>query len=313
MSALTLIQSTRPSVVCKTYRRSADGEIHKAAVAHVTEGTGRTVSVGDAEAMAALLREVTESRNLVLCNGTFDGAGAVDFRLVAESTLAKVTGTSVGQAPGGVQTVEGQRVAARLKRGVAPSAWLLLDCDNPLGIPDDWRAMGIEDRVKLLEPVLQGISACERIELRSSSARVHRPGEAPGPASHAWVRVSHPDLIETMRAATRVAMVNNKLSFPSPRYSRTEPGKVIGYEPRTVVDLATWDRGRLVFCARPEVAADTGLVVTDAAVEVVNAGAGAFNNGHFTIPVASDLAAYREATGRKLRIRHGATGITTDE
>ena len=79
----------------------------------------------------------------------------------------------------------------------------------------------------MLEPVLPGVSTCERIEYLSSSARVVKTGGAEGPrlATHALVRVSHPEKIETLHACLMIATVNAGLAFESPRHSKSEPGK----------------------------------------------------------------------------------------
>ena len=50
-----------------------------------------------------------------------------------------------------------------------------------------------------------------------------------------------------------IATVNAGLSFPSPRCSRAEPDKIIGYERRPPIDLSVLIPGRVVFNARPDV------------------------------------------------------------
>ena len=128
--------------------------------------------------------------------------------------------------------------------------WVLLDADNPEGMPATWTALSLEQRLKMLEPILPGVSTCERIEYLSSSARVVKQGSNGGPplATHAMVRVSHPEEIDTLREYLKVATVTEGLSFKSPRYSKSEPGKVIGHEQRTLIDLAVMIAG--AWCSR---------------------------------------------------------------
>ena len=190
---------------------------------------------------------------------------------------------------------------------------MLLDADNPPGMPAVWAEMGLPERLALLEPLVPGISTCERIELRGSSARVTNGSEA-GQRTHAWIRVSHPDLVETMRARVGVEMVNADLSFNSPRYSRSEPGKVIGYEQRTVIDLSVWTTGRIVFNAMPELGAGMeDYAVIDADIVIVNEGAGELNLSNEAMPSASSLLAYRCRTGVVLSVKTegGRPGIVS--
>lgn len=297
---ITIIRSIRPMMVCKRYTSGLNG-IEKHAVASVTEGEAVTRDASGAAAMMALLREVTEAPDLVVCPGAFQGAGGLSFRLVDEATLAKKLRGKVGEVDGGVHVHNGERIAARLKRGISDGPWVLVDCDNPPGMPEAWQVLGIAERLQMLDAIIPGISSCERIELRGSSARVVKDGAQPGAATHAWIRVSDPARIALMKAHTAIAMVNAGLSFASPRYSRTEPGKVVGHQQRTVIDLAVWDTGRLVFCARPDVQVP-GYSVADAGITLVNAGAGALDISGICLPAAPELAVYRERTGHRVEI-----------
>ncbi|GGJ10838.1 hypothetical protein [Neoroseomonas lacus] len=298
---LTVIRSCDPSFVGKTYRLDNAGQIAKTVAAHVTTGIGYPCAVPDEQTMAALLAVVTEANALAVCTGAFHGADGRPFKVVTERDLAAMLGMAVGQqAPGGVQTADGTRVAARLKRGIEPTCWLLLDADDPEGMPDEWRGLDISARLALMERLVPGISTCERIELRGSSSRVVQVGGQPGHRTHAWIRVSDPGLVETLRGAVQVRMVTEGLFFNSPRRSR-ETGEIIGHAPRTLIDLAPWLHGRLVFCARPDVRIE-GYMVADAGIVIVNAGAGPLDisgvslaaaqflteRGYGRVPAASD-------------------------
>jgi hypothetical protein len=308
VSAITIIRSRKPAVLCKRFE-AIGGVLRKTAVAHVTEGTCHTLPVESATDMIQALNEVTASRDLCIVPGVWLGASDEPFDLVTEAKLGEMLGNEV---KGGVQVIDGRRVAARVKRGIEPSAWLLIDADDPPGIPDDWKAMSLAERLAFLEPLIPGISRCERIELRSSSARVVNGDGTPKPASHAWLRVSDPGRIETLRARVQIEMVNRGLSFPSPRYSRAEPGKVIGHEHRTVVDLSVWITGRIVFNAMPQLGVGMeAYTVTDPGITVVNAGAGALDIDWAVRPDAEALERYREATGVQVLISERGANIST--
>jgi hypothetical protein len=300
---VTVIRSIRPAMVCKRYTMGANG-LEKRAVASVTEGEAVVRSVPDAATMMALLREVTEAPDLVICPGGFRGAEDQPFRIVPEKQLAAMMGGKIGEVSGGVHTIDGRRVAARLKRGISAGPWLLLDADNPPGMPEAWHHRTIGERLAMIEAIIPGISTCERIELRGSSARVVAEGVVPGAATHAWIRVSDPARIGVLKAYATIASVTAGLSFASPRYSRIVPGKVVGHQHRTVVDLAVWDTGRLVFCARPDVQAPN-YSAAPAGIGLVNPGGGALDISAITLPSKPDLERYATQTGHRVEIEDG--------
>ncbi|MEO3475772.1 hypothetical protein AAFN86_28230 [Roseomonas sp. CAU 1739] len=302
-SPVTIIRSIQPAMVCKRYTMGAAG-IEKRAVAHVTEGEATTRDVPDAAAMMALLREVTEAPDLVICPGVFRDAGDQPFRVVPEKQFATMLNGKVGEVPGGVHDIHGSRVAARLKRGISPGAWLLLDADNPPGMPEAWQRQPFGERLGMLDKIIPGISTCERIELRGSSARVVQDGASGGAATHAWIRVSDPARIAVLKAYATIASVTAGLSFASPRHSRIEPGKVVGHQQRTVVDLSVWDTGRLVFCACPDVQVP-GYSATPAGIELVNPGGGALDLSGIVLPGKPDLDEYAARTGHRVDIEEG--------
>jgi len=307
-AALTLILATTPNTVAKRYTAGEGGKLEKTAIANITAGNGETVAVPDAPTLAALLRRVTTSRDLVLCTGIMHNHQGQPFQVIAEGALARRLRQPEGEVEGGVHVIGSERVAARLKRGMDPSPWTLIEIDNPPGIPEEWAALGLRDRLEMMEAACPGISTCERIELRGSSARVHREGDEPGGPTHAWVRISDPAKLEVLRHAVGVSAALTNLSFPSPRYSRSEPGKVVGYARRTLIDLAPWDRGRLVFVAQPDVQA-LGFVAADADIRIVNEGAGVLDVSGVQLPDDDALHDYAEATGSKLEISSSKTGV----
>ena len=292
---ITVIKSVEPERVCKTYALTGD-TLNKTAVANITTGTGYTRKVETAQELIKILKAVTSEANFAIMPGEFNGDNAEPFKIISEGALANAANSAVGKVEGGIHTINGKRVAARLKRGITPSHWLLIDADDPEGIPDDWAEMNIQQRLELLEPIIPGLSKCERIELRGSSARVHKEGEEPGQATHAWIKVSDADKIEVMREYTRVTMVNQGLCFVTPKHSK-ETGKVVAGERRTVVDLAVWTAGRLVFCAKPDVAKAEGFICADANITIINEGAGALDLSGMALPDKTALSQMGQKTG----------------
>ena len=311
MSKITIIQSVRPEKVCKTYSME-NGVIKKTAIANIFDGKGATVKAETADDMVRILKRVTERTDLALCAGIWHNSElGKPFGIYTEKKLAELLGSELGKVQGGVVEHNGELISARLKRGIDYSEWMLLDADNPEGIPDEWAAMTIAERLTLWEPFVPGISACERIELRGSSARVYKveDGEPNTNATHAWIRVSDPDKISTLKAHIDTQMVLHGASFRFPIKSKLT-GEVIGGQDRSVFDLAVLDTGRLVFCAKPEVLID-GYAVADAGITIHNPAGGALDISWAEVPTQRDLELLRTKTGLSKRVSVESGNVST--
>lgn len=300
MDKLIIARSTVPERVNKTYFMR-DGKLCKQANANVTQADAYVMPVDSAQSLARLLTKVAQNHDMVLINGAMIGAtDKVPFHLVTEAKLASMLGVSAAQVPCGVHEHNGELYAARLKRGMHPSSWLLIDADDPEGMPDDMRCMSLAQRLEALEKVIPNISKVERVELRASSARVHKVGEPAGGRTHAWLRINQPEKLDVLREYLKVHSELAGLAFPSPRHSR-KSGEVIGYDSRTLIDLAPICVGRLIFNAKPEVQAE-GYQVADADIQIMNEGQGILDISWLDIPTQSDLESYRQKTGLELEL-----------
>ena len=114
--------------------------------------------------------------NQVILLDSFIGASPgspAEISIVTEAELERRIGGKIARDfDTGFYTVKGKAVAARLKRMMRSSSWILIDGDSPPGMPAQWARLSLAERLKLLEPILPGISTCLRIEYRGSSARV---------------------------------------------------------------------------------------------------------------------------------------------
>ena len=299
MSNMTVIKSLKPESLGKCYSVDNDGTLSKSVVANVWKGKAKRLNTSNSIELAVLLRSVCEASDIAVMAGCFiDAEHGKTVNLVTERTLAELVKCDLKDTPGGVQAIDGNKYAARLKRGIEPGSWVLIDADEPKGMPDNWKVLNLQERLELLEPLVPGISKCTRVEYRSSSARVVKGGEQPGDASHAWMQISDPGKLKTLREHVKVQMQLQELSFPSPRYSE-ETGQVIGHEARTVIDLAVWVPGRLVFCSKPQVAIEN-YYVADADIKIVNPDGGLLNVSSIELPSDHDLKQLQNRTGRVL-------------
>ena len=312
MSYMTVIKTTKPDTLGKRYEFDDTGALTKNAVANVWEGKAKALDFNVPATFARDLAIICEKDDLALMSGRLLGAATKQvINLVTEQKLAEKLDCSLKDVPGGVHAIDDEKYAARLKRGVEPSSWILIDADSPEGIPPEWAELSLQGRLELLEPIVPGISTCLRIEYRSSSARVVKEGEEPGGASHAWIQISDARKLEVLREHVRVQMQLRGLSFRSPCYSK-ETGEVIRHEARTVIDLAVWVPGRLVFCSRPDVRAE-GYFVADADVKIVKLDGGTLNVSNIAIPSASNLSSLREKTGQDLSYSKQGSSLTSSD
>jgi hypothetical protein len=310
MDKITLIRSIVPEKVCKTYTQNGEA-LEKNVIANVSDGEGITLSVPDADAMVKVLERITERQDLVICPGVWHNAqDRAMFKIMTERRLADTLGVDLAHAPGGVVEHAGDRISARLKRGIDYSSWMLLDADNPPGMPAAWAALSIGERLAMWDEIVPSISACERIELRGSSARVHKVGEEPAAnATHAWIKVSDPAKIATLKAHIRVNMVLKNLSFTFDKVGKDD-GVVVGKEDRSLFDLAVMDTGRLVFCAKPEVVS-WGHVVASAGITIKNKGAGPLDISWVELPNQRALEDIRVKTGLTMRMSNEGGNVST--
>lgn len=299
-NAITIIKSLAPNRVCKQFSIDEAGNILKRSVASVTEGEATLYEVNESKNMVSLLEFVTSKKNLVLCNGYFHKSEQNQkFIVVPEKVLAKKAGSQIGKVDGGVHNINGELVAARVKRGIDPSAWVLLDFDEPAGFPEHWKGLDIQGRLELLEPLIAGISQVERIELFSSSARVVFSDKPSKIKSHAWIRVNEPAKIAILKAHLSVMSVTQGISFKYEKLSRLTQGKVTGIEHRTVIDLATLDTGRLIFNAEPDLDI-AGATLRGAEPVIINEGAGVLDISHLALPSNKELKKYKETANISL-------------
>ncbi len=274
MDKITIVRTISPTTVNKEYH--SDGT--KRAVANIMDGHGKTVEVKTAAAFVKVLEKVTEQQDYCIVPGVWkDVPEGKPFRIVSDHQFAQITGKSEVT---GVVKHDDYYITARKQVAIDNSSWVLLDADNPTGMPEDWKKLTIRQRCKAMEPLLPGISTCERIELRASSERVENYGT--GVKSHAWIRISDPFKLRTLQQYLRVETVAQGLSFNSPMYSRKgDQPDPIGHNHRTLFDLAVLDRGRLVFCARPT--SHIGKV-WGAEIEIVNEGGGVLDVSSIEVP-----------------------------
>ena len=311
----TLLKSLRPERVGKRFSIDVNGKLAKdRPVASIWRGRARTIAATAANFVKAL-RKTTESLDTVLVLDSFRGAtpgNPAVIEVVTDEELGRLTDGADALSPNqGYFETEDAFWSARLKDRMEPSRYVLFDADNAPGMPEAWRKLTLVERLEKMDRpgLLPGISKCRRIEYLGSSARVVKEGETVTPAAtHALIEVSNPELIDAWRAHVRVTTVLMGLSFKSPRYSRDEPGKIIGHSNLTLFDLMVWVGGRLVFNPKPDVSAAPGYRVLDANVQIVNPSGEGLDISWIKPPDVKARKAFCDKTGIKLKIDKTSSG-----
>ena len=298
-----------PPCAGKVYSLDGRGRLKKSAVASIAAGKATTIEATP-ENFVAALKQTTESTNQVIALDSFIGAAPgspAEIGIVTEAELERLIGGTIGEAADtGFFKVKGKVVAARLKRLMQSSGWILFDADNAPGMSEEWRKLTLAERLAMFNrpELLAGLSKCRRIQYLGSSARVVQTSDKSTPActTHALIEVSDPQLIPTLRAHVRVAAVLAGLSFKSPKHSRAEPGKIIAHSDLTLFDLVVWTGGRLVFNAAPDVTAAPGYRVLSANPRIINPQGGPLDISWIKFPDVKTRKAFREKTGVKYKV-----------
>jgi len=310
MSQLTLIKTIKPSEVCKTYSLT-DNKLQKVANAHISEGVAQTVSAQTTEELIELLEHVGSSNDLVLCNGIFKNDPGVPFQIITEKRMVEL----FGEIKHGVVEKDGQYYAARLQESMLSTDWVLLDADSPEGMPPEMASLNITQRLEAWDQILPGLKQCERVEVKSSSARVLVRGQDDSSTnhSHAWIRLTHPQRLDVMRSYIKIAMVLKDLSFKGVIHLKdgtTKQGMDL-----SVFDLATLSLGRLIFNAKPNITQieSAGYHLGKLGAHVVNAGSGAFDNSKIVLPDMFDMDRYATLSGHGVDMKRRANSVQIDD
>jgi putative DNA primase/helicase len=143
---------------------------------------------------------------------------------------------------------------------VRPSSWQYFDRDIDEHTPDKFASQSFDEWFSSLAEIVPGLADVSYCRTDSTSARVQHDGNPVGGGSgHLWFKVKDPADIERFRATILLASAKADMTWLKPRYSRKEPGTVVGHSLTTIVDPSVFVPGRLTFIGRPVVS--DGLIV----------------------------------------------------
>jgi P4 family phage/plasmid primase-like protien len=258
---ITVIRDTRKPLG-KVFSLSPDGSVQKTVSAKVGVVDAVMRHVPDHDAMADLLRELSNDPHAALINAGFNGVEIdEDFVLMPEAGIAKLVDSNDRKATAGVHTCvkyADNKVLGRFKENVYPSTWQLFDRDIDEHTPAKFglEQMDFEAWLTALSHIFPGADAASYVRADSSSARIVGPDGRRGSAGngHVWVQVEDTaDVNRVGRIAILSRAIELGLVWNKPRFSRKEPGVVIGQSLTTLVDPSVWTPGRIVFVGQPTV------------------------------------------------------------
>ena len=300
----------------KRFGIKSDGSIDKQSRVNVTRGIAVMYIVDTPEAMSALLEAVGKDSHAAIVNSSFDGIEpGEEFLIGSAREIEKLTGIPRGDRARqqGVHRIQigdkHYKMVGRFKENVRPSRWQLLDRDIDVHTPAPFAAMSLEQWVQSFFGLVPGVADLTYCHAPSTSSRVLRDGVPVGGGNgHVWLQVKDPSDIERARTAILISAADLGLTWLKPRYSRTEPGKVIGHSLATIIDTSVWTPGRLVFVGEP--VAGEGLSVAPLTVTIHrSAGAQRLDTSMLVLPDASQIRKITRKAGVAMEVQQGATGL----
>jgi hypothetical protein len=278
--AVTVLTSRGPCN--KVIDRDADGAVSKSMAKNNGVFLAQTAPAPDIAAMADVLREVGTHPDCTLSLGVFKDAPAEPFVVLPEAMLAKRLGVDPldRDALKGFHEIDGKPTVARLKENMQFGSWLLFDRDCVKGMPPELADLDRAAWLAAMDRLVPGLAQAGRILLPSTSQRVVVDGAPmqsssyhlflqvidPGEIPRIWSQLLPKSFVVTIEAPPREGPV--RLGFLRPKYSRTDPGVVVAWQPWTIFDPSTASPERLVFDGAPVIGSGDGLKVRPPQLEI---------------------------------------------
>ena len=299
----------------KRFDLNPDASIAKKSAVHVAFGMAVMHDVPTPESFVELLNKVSEDPYAAIINASFDGIPVgEEFAILSEREIENRLGIPCTdrEKQKGVHAIEydgkPMKAVGRFKENVRPSSWQLLDRDIDAQTPPEFANVSDEEWLSALAKILPGIDQVTTVHARSTSSRVMRDGKPVGGGNgHFWLKLSNPEDIERLRAAIIVLAAQAGLTWPKPRYSRTDPGRIVGQSLATIIDASVWTPGRLVFIGKPVVG--DGLTVEPLSPTIHAREHDSLDTSAVVLPDAEKVREITRKAGVEMSIASGHTGL----
>ena len=305
----------------KNFSIKHDGTISKQASVKVSFGIAVQHRVEPLGNLEKLLKKVGEDSNAAIINASFpDISVGEEFAIVSARELEKRTGIpkSDRDKQKGVHQIthngKTYKAVGRFKENVLPSCWQYFDRDIDEHTPENFAKLSTEEWLSEIDKFVPGIGTVSYLQTGSTSARVLRDGTPVGAGNgHVWFMVKDPQDIERFRTAIFIVAAQAGVTWKKPRYSRKEPGKVVGHSLTTILDPSVLTPGRLTFTGQPVVS--EGLTVEPLQCSIHKGEIDALDTSKVILPESEKVREITREAGVEMEVISDGNGlrITTND
>ena len=305
----------------KGFSIKPDGTISKKAKVNVSFGLAVQHLVETPEDLAKLLQEVGEDPHSAIINSGFYGIEVGEEFIILS---AKEIETRLGlpkrdrEKQKGIHEIthngKTYKAVGRFKENVLSSSWQYFDRDVDEHTPDELANLSVEDWLSQITVFVPGMLDVSYLHVGSTSSRVRRDGIPVGAGNgHVWFKVKDPSDIERFRTAILIVAAQSGLTWLKPRYSRNEPGKVVGRSLTTILDPSVLTPGRLTFTGQPLVS--EGLIVGPLQCSIHQGEIEALDTTKVILPEALAIREITRKAGVEMEVTNGGNGlrVTTND
>ncbi len=312
-SAIITVVRDPNNILGKRFDLNPDGTISKQSAVSLSFGIAVQHEVETTEELEALLIEVSQDPYAAIINSSFKGVAiGEEFIILSAGEIEKRLGIprSDRERQQGVHQIEHDgktyKAVGRFKENVSPSAWQLLDRDIDKHTPAKYKSLTTSEWIAELAAIIPDIDKVSYVETPSTSSRVMDQGKSVGSGNaHVWVKVLNPEDVERFRSAIVVLAAKQDMTWMKPRFSRTEPDKIVATSLTTILDPSVWTPGRLVFVGQPTVG--EGLTVDPLKAIIHHGENDALDLSALVLPDAAQMRDISRKVGVEMKA-HGTGG-----
>lgn len=297
----------------KKFTINDDGSFSKKSNVLLSFGIAKQYQVLTHEALRSLLESVGNDPHAAIINASFPGIEiGEEFIILSGGEFKKHLNLNSRDKQIGIHQLEYEgktyKAVGRFKENTRPSNWQLGGRDVDQYTPEAFARLSTPAWLSENAKILPGLDQVTYIELPSTSSRVLRDGAPVGQGnSHVWFYVNNPDDMERMRVAFMVRAMELEMTWPKPRFSRSEPGKVIGQSQVTLLDTSVWTVGRLSFEGQPTVG--DGLEINLPNIVIHQGSQNSLDTSALTLPDSKRIREITAKAGTPMQVRSDEKGL----
>ena len=313
---ITVVEDPVHSLGKQFFLRS-DGTVSKKSSVNVSFGFARMHRAVTPEEMKTHLETVSKNPRAAIINATFDGIDVGEiFLVLSAKELEKRTGIPAGdrERQKGVHRVthngKSYKAVGRFKDNVQPSCWQLFDRDIDKHTPAQFAELNFEQWVQAVDKMVPGFAKMTHLHVPSTSSRVLKDGVPVGAGNgHVWIKFANPDDLDRFRTASLVSAAQVDMTWLKPRFSSTEPGKVVGQSLTTLIDPSVFTAGRLIFVGQPVIS--DGLTIMQLTATIHTGPTDTLDTSATKLPDPEVIREVTRRAGVEMGVTVSGTGLRT--